>query len=152
MGHGTCYHIVPIGACKGAGSNNFLAYLWLVLPVSVDGCSIESNDITGSDSRSAFPLKALRSLGLATAIKALALLAVPLGLMRSLIRSLMRSLMRGLERRALLIALGMGCASATDKTILLKWWGTIALLRLAITAKSLLLLWWNILLLWLLIR
>ena len=125
---------------KCAGGHDLLACLRLVLPVFIDGCGIESNDITGSDSRSALPLNALLSFGLASAIIALALLLAVLGLMRA----------------GLLIALAMGCASATtDKTILLKGWGTIAWLRLSITllwlAVSLLLLAWGILLL-LLIR
>ena len=112
---------------KRAGGHDLLVCLRLVLPVGIDGCSIESNDIAGSDSRSALPLNTLilvRGLGLTTAIVALALLLV--------------------LRRALLIALLLVVSATTNKTILRKSWGTIARLRLAI---SLLLLGWSILLL-----
>ena len=50
---------------KGAGGNNFLCFLWLVLPVGIDGCSIERSDIAGSDRRSALPLNALCFMWLA---------------------------------------------------------------------------------------
>ena len=112
---------------KRAGGHDLLVCLRLVLPVGIDGCSIESNDIAGSDSRSALPLNTLillGALGLTTAIVALALLLV--------------------LRLALLIALLLVVSATTNKTILRKSWGTIARLRLAI---SLLLLGWSILLL-----
>ena len=91
---------------KGAGSNNFLAYLWLVLPVSVDGCSIESSDIAGSDRRSTLPLNAMCFMGLAVMTTRVTL--VVWVVMRVVVRILVRAL----------IAFDMGFAVATELTML----------------------------------